>query len=61
MFLCTSKSKYGIKYEEAGSMVDEKLQDSGKEREKSGIVEWKTILTKCFLEFNDFHEFKAKV
>jgi hypothetical protein len=39
MFLCTSKSKYGIKYEEAGSMVDEKLQDSGKEREKSGIVE----------------------
>lgn len=28
MFLCTSKSKYGIKYEEAGSIVDEKLHDS---------------------------------
>lgn len=28
MFLCTSKSKYGIKYEEAGSMVDDTLQDS---------------------------------
>lgn len=28
MFLCTSKSKYGIKYEEAGSMVDDTLHDS---------------------------------
>lgn len=29
IFLCTSKSKYGIKYDEAGSIVDdEKLQDS---------------------------------
>lgn len=28
MFLCTSKSKYGIKYDEAGSIVDEKLHDS---------------------------------
>lgn len=34
MFLCTSKSKYGIKYEEAGSIVDEKLQDSEMKKEE---------------------------
>lgn len=27
-FLWTSKSKYGIKYDEAGSIVEEKLHDS---------------------------------
>lgn len=27
-FLCTSKSKYGLKYDDAGSIVDDKLHDS---------------------------------
>lgn len=34
MFLCTSKSKYGIKYDDAGSTVDEKLHDSEKKEKK---------------------------
>lgn len=33
-FLWTSKSKYGIKYDEAGSIVEEKLHDSGIKIEK---------------------------
>lgn len=33
MFLCTSKSKYGIKYDEAGSIVDVKLHDPEKRKQ----------------------------
>lgn len=39
MFLCTSKSKYGIKYDDAGSIVEEKLHDSERKKEKKLLIE----------------------
>ena len=51
----TSKSKYGIKYDEAGSIVEEKLHDSEIKNEKKQNEYNKYLLKKIQLTLQCFN------